>query len=112
MKQMKQMITVLSLLLFITATGNSQNLNGLDGIDSFIDSTMKRWSVPGVAIAVIKDGMVIYEKGYGYRNLKTKEKVTTQTLFSIASSSKAFTATLAAMVVRHARHCRRGGTAG
>jgi len=99
MKQMKQMITVLSLLLFITVTGNSQNLNGLDGIDSFIDSTMKQWSVPGVAIAVIKDGMVIYEKGYGYRNLKTKEKVTTQTLFSIASSSKAFTATLAAMVV-------------
>jgi len=99
MKKMKQMITILSLLLFITATGNSQNISGLDEVDSFIDSTMKRWSVPGVAIAVIKDGKVIYEKGYGYRNLKTKDKVTTQTLFSIASSSKAFTATLAAMVV-------------
>jgi CubicO group peptidase (beta-lactamase class C family) len=60
---------------------------------------MKEWNVPGLAIAVIRDGRVICLKGYGYRDLEAKTPVTPGTLFSIASATKSFTATLAAMLV-------------
>ena len=53
---------------------------------------MKQWKVPGVAIAVVQDGKVIYAKGYGYRDLEQKLPVTTATLFAIGSITKSFTA--------------------
>lgn len=53
---------------------------------------MKQWKVPGVAIAVVQDGKVIYAKGYGYRDLEQKLPVTTATLFPIGSITKSFTA--------------------
>ena len=94
-------INCIAVLLFLLLPGSvySQTEKDLNGFDGFIDSTMKKWNVPGLAIAIVKDGKVIYEKGYGYRNLNTKDKVTPNTLFSIASASKSFTATLAAMAV-------------
>lgn len=65
----------------------------LKGLDKYITKAMKDWKVPGVAIVVVKDGKVVYQKGYGYRNVEKKLPVTNQTLFAIGSSSKAFTAT-------------------
>lgn len=61
-------------------------------IDSVVELTLKTFDVPGIAVAVVKDGKIIHAKGYGVRSLKTKEKVTENTLFGIASNSKAFTA--------------------
>ena len=52
---------------------------------------MKEWKVPGVAIAVVQDGKVIYAKGYGYRDLENKLPITTETLFPIGSITKSFT---------------------
>ena len=59
---------------------------------AFIDSTMKSWNVPGLAMAIVKDGEVIFSEGFGYRNVESKLPVTPNTLFAIGSSSKAFTA--------------------
>jgi CubicO group peptidase (beta-lactamase class C family) len=53
---------------------------------------MKEWKVPGVAIAVVQDGKVVYAKGYGYRDLENKLPVTTETQFAIGSITKSFTA--------------------
>ena len=61
-------------------------------IDTLTERAMKAFDVPGIAVAVIKDGKVIHSKGYGVRSLNTKEKVDENTLFGIASNSKAFTA--------------------
>jgi len=49
-------------------------------------------NVPGVALALIKDGAIVLEKGYGFRDLATSARVTTATLFNIGSISKSFTA--------------------
>lgn len=62
-------------------------------IDEFITEIMKEWKVPGLSIAVVKDDSVIMLKGYGLRDIKKKLPVTPQTLFGIASCSKAFTCT-------------------
>lgn len=69
-----------------------------DSLDSYIQQGMKDWSIPGLAIAVVKDGKVVMMKGYGVRNLETKEPVDENTLFMIASNSKLFTATALAQL--------------
>jgi len=61
-------------------------------IDSLAERSRKAFDVPGIALAVIKDGKVIHSKGYGLRSLNSDERVDDHTLFGIASNSKAFTA--------------------
>lgn len=53
---------------------------------------MSTYHVLGAALALIKDGRIVVEKGYGYRDLTTRAPVTTATLFNIGSVSKSFTA--------------------
>jgi CubicO group peptidase (beta-lactamase class C family) len=74
------------------------NANNLDGLDEFITSVMKEWKVPGLAIAVVKDGQVILSKGYGYRDVEKKLPVSSRTLFAIGSISKSFTVSLLGML--------------
>jgi CubicO group peptidase (beta-lactamase class C family) len=56
-------------------------------------------NVPGAALALIKEGRVVLEKSYGYRDLTTRAPVTAQTLFNIGSISKSFTALAIAQLV-------------
>ena len=68
-------------------------------IDSLVEKSMESFNVPGMAVAVIKDGKVVSKKGYGVRSIKTKKKVNTETLFGIASNTKAFTTAALAQLV-------------
>ena len=63
---------------------------------------MATHDVPGAAVALIKGGEVVLEKGYGFRNVATRTPVMPQTLFNIGSISKSFTAlAIAQLVDRH-----------
>jgi len=64
-----------------------------DSLDSYIHRGMKEWQVPGLAIAIVKDGQVILQKGFGVRDISKPDKVDEHTLFMIASNSKLFTGT-------------------
>ncbi len=75
----------------------------LEGFDEFIQSAMQSWSVPGLALAVVKDGQVVLAKGYGLRNIQAKLPVTTDTLFAIGSSTKAFTTMAMGMLVEEGK---------
>ena len=55
--------------------------------------------MPGIAVAVVKDGKIIHAKGYGVRSLNTMQKVDENTLFGIASNSKAFTSAALGMLI-------------
>lgn len=68
-------------------------------IDELANKTLKTFNVPGIAVAVIKDGKVVHSKGYGVRSLKTNEPVDENTLFGIASNSKAFTTTALGLLI-------------
>src|SRR5699024_8931886 len=57
-----------------------------------IHQRMKEEHIPGVAIAVSKDGHIVYEKGFGVRDFETKRPVTPETIFGTASVTKSFTA--------------------
>jgi len=72
---------------------NSEITKRLTGLDEFIETAMKDWDIPGLAVAIVKEDKIIYSKGFGYRDIKNNLKVTNRTLFPIASCTKAFTAT-------------------
>lgn len=83
---------------FYAITFFSQNSFLKDSLDVYVQREMKKWQIPGVAVSVVKDGKVIVCKGYGTTELNGKNKVDEQTLFQIASNSKAFTGTALAML--------------
>ncbi len=67
-------------------------------LDAFIASVMEEWKVPGLAIAVVRDGEVILSKGYGLRDVDEQLPVTPRTLFAIGSVTKSFTVTVLGML--------------
>lgn len=69
-----------------------------DSLDKFVEREMKRWNIPGSAVAVVKDGKVVVMKGYGVREVGKPDKVDENTLFQVASNSKAFTGTALAIL--------------
>ncbi|AWA31242.1 serine hydrolase [Flavobacterium magnum] len=68
-------------------------------VDELVNRTLKTFDVPGIAVGIIKDGKVVLAKGYGVRSIITRESVDANTLFGIASNSKAFTSAALAMLV-------------
>jgi len=78
------------------ATDQSARLNDLD---AYISKSVKDWKVPGLAIAIVKDGQVVFSKGYGIRELGKPEPVDEHTLFAIGSTTKAMTAAALGMLV-------------
>jgi CubicO group peptidase (beta-lactamase class C family) len=90
------LLTALLLTGYISTAG--QPLSSKQ-IDSLAEKTMKTFDVPGIAVAVVKDDRIIHLKGYGVRSLNTKQKVDENTLFAIASNSKAFTSAALGMLV-------------
>lgn len=65
----------------------------LEGLDQFVMQVQREWSAPGIAIGIVQGGRPIYLKGFGHRDIENHRPVTPNTLFSIASSTKSFTAT-------------------
>jgi len=63
----------------------------LGGFDSFLTEAIKAWEVPGLAVAIVKDGKVVFAQGFGFRDVAHKLPVTPKTLFAIGSCTKAFT---------------------
>jgi CubicO group peptidase (beta-lactamase class C family) len=72
-------------------------------VDSYVDSLMKDWNVPGLAIAIVYKDQLIYGRGYGYRDLERKLPFELNTLFPIASNTKLFTSVLAGMLQEEGR---------
>lgn len=71
----------------------------LAGLDTYIQRAMVEWQVPGLAIAVVRDDSVIYERGFGVRQLGEPGMVDQHTMFPIASTTKAFTVGALGMLV-------------
>jgi CubicO group peptidase (beta-lactamase class C family) len=67
--------------------------------ETYVEKARLAWQVPGMAVAVVKDGKTISMKGYGQHAVGTPEKVDTQTLFACASTTKAMTAVCMGILV-------------
>jgi CubicO group peptidase (beta-lactamase class C family) len=69
-----------------------------DSIDAYIQKGLSDWNLPGLAVVIVKDGQVVWMKGYGVRDIITKKPVDEHTLFMIASNTKLFTGSALAML--------------
>lgn len=78
------LLPLLSIFLLIS----SASAQATDKVDDFIKAQMQTQHIPGVALAVIKDGKVIKARGYGLANVETNTPVTAATVFKIGSMSK------------------------
>lgn len=65
---------------------------GMQQFDAQMERVRKQFDVPGIAVAIVKDGQIVLERGYGVRELGKPALVQANTLFAIASNTKAFTA--------------------
>jgi CubicO group peptidase (beta-lactamase class C family) len=87
-------ISSTAVLLFTAAFAHAQAT-----LDAVVEQARQAFEVPGIAVAVVKDGRVVMSKGYGVRKLGSPDPVTPQSLFRIASNTKAFTTAALAMLV-------------
>ncbi len=69
-----------------------------DSLDGYVNRALSEWKIPGVSVAIVKNGKVVLVKGYGIKELGGNDKVDGNTLFMIGSNTKAFTATALAML--------------
>ena len=72
-------------------------------LDAYVERVMKTFEVPGLCVAVVKDGGVVVAKGYGVRKLGEPAPVDAQTLFGIASNTKVVTATALGLLVEEGK---------
>ena len=77
--------------------------DALADFDGFVTAVLQAWNVPGLAVAVVKDGEVAYIKGFGFRDTDRTLPVTPKTLFAIGSCSKAFTTFVMATLVEEGK---------
>ena len=62
-----------------------------DSMDAYIQKGLSDWNLPGLAVVIVRDGQIVWMKGYGVRDILTKKPVDEHTLFMIASNTKLFT---------------------
>ena len=68
-------------------------------LENYVQKVQTQFAVPGIAVAIVKDGAVILSQGYGIKKMGENNMVDDQTLFAIASNTKAFTATALGILV-------------
>ena len=95
----RMVITVALALLPVALTSAAPDPLKRVDIDRLVERTMAAYQVPGIAVGVVKDGRLVYAKGFGVRELGKPGKVDADTLFQIASNTKAFTAAALAILV-------------
>lgn len=98
MNSNKSVLVFLIALLSTLGTIAQQKTNNRK-LDAMIVQGIKDWKIPGLATIVVKDGEVVFQETYGVKNLETKESVDENTLFNMASTTKAIVAIAIGMLV-------------
>lgn len=88
-------------------TGNKKNvppsLSPAAVFEAFVQHELARWQTPGLSVAVVKDGQIVFNKGYGLRELGKPDLFETNTLAEAASTTKAMTALCMALLVEEGK---------
>jgi len=93
LKHVKSLGLVSLFICLMLSAGPNQAPETMQRFEDFAIQAMKTHHVPGCSIAIVKDNEIFYAKGFGYRDVENKKLVDPETIFPIASCTKAFTAT-------------------
>ena len=94
----KSIVAFFGIFLMLTATVAAQE-NFTDKVDRHIKGVMQKQNVPGISVAVVKEGKIIHANGYGLANVEHQIPVKPETVFQSGSVGKQFTATAVMMLV-------------
>ena len=97
--QFKSLTTAAAVLTMLGSHRAAAQSEPIPGLDRYVDETMRTWQVPGLAIAFVRNDSVLLARGYGVLEIGQPARVTDQTVFAIASLTKAFTAAAAGILV-------------
>lgn len=90
-------IGLLMCAIILAVSGFTPNITGasssekIQKIEQYVEKQKSIGKIPGLSLVVVEKGETVYEKGFGYADLKAKTPVTSKTLFEIGSTTKAFT---------------------
>jgi CubicO group peptidase (beta-lactamase class C family) len=102
-------IIILAALVFgyfqfiATDDNNKAKPLSVSEIDTLVANAQKAFNIPGIAVGIVKDGKITFAKGYGVRTVGKPQPVTPDTLYGIASHTKAFTTAALAILVDEGR---------
>lgn len=90
---MRKAVFVLLVLVFLAGSiiANHEIADIIPFFDGYVQENMELWNIPGMAVGIVEDGELVFSKGYGVKDVETREPVTPETIFQIGSTSKAFT---------------------
>ncbi len=97
------MKSVFTLLFIIFSTVIFAQKVDLEKLDAYFEKAAKEWGIPGMSVGIVKDGEIVFSKGYGVLEVGKPAKPDGNTLYAIASNSKAFTTALIAMLVQEGK---------
>lgn len=100
--KMKRYFTLLAVYLsacLMVAAQTNEHKSVLETLDQYYRKALADWGVPGMSVAIVKDGSIIFSKGYGELETGKPEIPDGNTLYAIASNTKAFTATMIGQLV-------------
>jgi len=97
----RELLEVIVIVLSLDIFGAAQSFSpsAPADLDAYVASSMKTFDVPGMAVAIVKDGKILVAKGYGVRKLGDPTPVDEFTMFGIGSNTKAFTTAALATLV-------------
>ncbi|HUU39080.1 MAG TPA: serine hydrolase domain-containing protein, partial [Candidatus Desulfaltia sp.] len=98
----RALITVISVVCFSSVI-QAQPENIDSRVDAFVQAAIHRQRIPGLALAVMRDGEIIKARGYGLSNVELNVPVTPESIFQSGSVGKQFTATAVMMLVEEGR---------
>jgi CubicO group peptidase (beta-lactamase class C family) len=71
-----------------------------DNVDDYVSARMRQLHIPGLSLAIVRDGRVTKAQGYGFANLELSAHATKETVYEIGSNTKQFTAAAIMMLVQ------------
>jgi CubicO group peptidase (beta-lactamase class C family) len=92
-------VALLGLTCFVAASASAQ----ADQVDDYVKTEMQRRNIPGLSLAVVRNGEIVKAKGYGLSNVELNVAATPETIYQSGSVGKQFTATLVMMLVEEGK---------
>ena len=91
MRKIILMVAIILSLNFLIPIVHADSNDKIHKIEQFVEEQREISQIPGMSLVIVEKGKTVYQKGFGYADVKEKTPVTSNTLFELASTSKAFT---------------------
>lgn len=98
-----RLLPIFVFTLFFFKQVQAQTTPDLQKIDAYFEKMVQDWDVPGASIGIVKDGQLVFTGNYGTKTVGKNDKPDENTLYAIASNSKAFTSAILAMLVQEGK---------